>query len=284
MIIHRQRAKPRVEQTGCCQFEIHLAILLLDQRADRSLSLFPAPAPHPWMNDEVTPTDKPQLVSLRDVSKHYSDGDVVALDRVSVEIRQGDFLSVMGPSGSGKSTLLNMIGALDRPSSGTVSFRGAPLTDETDLDAIRAREIGFVFQSYYLLPNLTAEENVQIPMFEGPLTPNARAAEARRLLTLVGLQDRMRHRPAQLSIGQRQRVAIARALANGPCLILADEPTGALDRKSGDDVMDLLVKLNSEHETTLVIVTHDTRVADRAKQTIYLMDGHTVDRSVIESA
>lgn len=228
-------------------------------------------------------TDDP-LVALRDVTKRYADGDVVALDSVSLDIHPGEFLSVMGPSGSGKSTMLNMIGALDRPTSGEVFFRGQALGQSTNLNRMRAREIGFVFQSYYLLPNLTAEENVQVPMFEGTHDLEGRTAEARRLLTLVGLENRIHHRPSQLSIGQRQRVAIARALANGPSLILADEPTGALDSKSGNEVMDLLAELNRHHDTTLVVVTHDQRVADRAGKTIYLMDGRIVDRTAVETA
>jgi len=225
-----------------------------------------------------------QLVSLRDVTKRYLDGEVLALDGVSLDIDAGEFLSVMGPSGSGKSTLLNMIGALDRPTSGTVFFRGQSLDRKTNLNRLRAREIGFVFQSFYLLPNLTAEENVQVPMFEGKIALKERATEARRLLTLVGLENRSRHRPSQLSIGQRQRVAIARSLANGPSLILADEPTGALDSKSGNEIMDLLTDLNQNHKTTFVVVTHDQRVADCADKTIYLMDGRIVDHAVIESA
>ena len=215
----------------------------------------------------------PPLVSLKEVSKHYRDGDVMALDNVSLDIAPGEFLSVMGPSGSGKSTLLNMIGALDYPTLGQVFLRETPLHENTDLDRIRAREIGFVFQSYYLLPNLTAQENVQIPMFEGELDRGQRVTEAQRLLKLVGLEDRMSHLPNQLSIGQRQRVAIARALANAPSLILADEPTGALDSKSGTEVMDLLSSLNTDLGTTLIVVTHDQGVADRANKTIHLKDG-----------
>ncbi len=217
------------------------------------------------------------LISLRAVSKYYRDGDVLALDNVSLDIFAGEFLSVMGPSGSGKSTMLNMMGALDRPSSGEVLLRGSSLDENTDLDRVRARELGFVFQSYYLLPNLTAIENVQIPMFEGEQTREQRREEALRLLTLVGLADRINHLPSQLSIGQRQRVAVARALANGPALILADEPTGALDSKSGNEIMELLSQLNHEHGTTLVIVTHDQAVAERANKTIHLMDGRIVD-------
>jgi ABC-type lipoprotein export system ATPase subunit len=217
------------------------------------------------------------LISLRGVSKHYRDGDVWALENVSLDIFAGDYLAVMGPSGSGKSTMLNMMGALDRPSSGQVLLRGSSLDENTNLDRVRARELGFVFQSYYLLPNLTAIENVQIPMFEGDQSREQRRDEAFRLLQLVGLEDRINHLPSQLSIGQRQRVAVARALANGPSLILADEPTGALDSKSGDEIMGLLSQLNHEHGTTLVIVTHDQSVAERANQIIHLMDGKIVD-------
>ncbi len=221
------------------------------------------------------------LISLRGVTKHYRDGDVLALDNVSLDILPGEFLSVMGPSGSGKSTLLNMIGALDRPTSGEIFLRGTPLDQNINLNRVRAREIGFVFQTYYLLPNLTAEENVQIPMFEGERALDQRTAEAQRLLELVGLADRMDHRPSQLSIGQRQRVAIARALANGPALILADEPTGALDSKSGNEVMDLLSELNHQHGTTLIVVTHDQGVADRANKIIHLLDGRIVDQPAV---
>ncbi len=213
------------------------------------------------------------LISLRGVTKHYRDGDVLALNDVSLDILPGEFLSVMGPSGSGKSTLLNMIGALDRPTSGEILLRGKPLDRNINLDQVRSREIGFVFQAYYLLPNLTAIENVQIPMFEGERSRIERTAEAGRLLTLVGLGDRVTHLPGQLSIGQRQRVAIARALANNPAIILADEPTGALDSNSGAEVMDLLSELNCDHGTTLVVVTHDPLVADRAKKIVHLKDG-----------
>lgn len=226
----------------------------------------------------TTQDENGPLVSLRGVSKHYRDGDVLALDDVSLDVFSGDFLSVMGPSGSGKSTLLNMIGALDRPTAGEVFVRGKRLDAATNLNRVRAREIGFVFQAYYLLPNLTAEENVQIPMFEGGLPRQERPAVARRLLELVGLADRVTHRPRELSIGQRQRVAIARALANDPAIILADEPTGALDSQSGNEVMDLLSMLNREQGTTLIIVTHDQKVADRAGNTIHLMDGRIVEQ------
>ena len=213
------------------------------------------------------------IVSLNNVSKHYRDGNVQALDSVSLEIFPGEFLSIMGKSGSGKSTMLHMIGALDRPTSGEVCFKGDFIDANTNLDRIRSREIGFVFQSFYLLPNLTALENVQVPMFEGDLDSGSRSGEAARLLGLVGLGDRLNHRPNDLSNGQRQRVAIARSLANRPSILLADEPTGALDSQSGNEVMELLGSLNREHGTTLVVVTHDQSVADRADRTLVLVDG-----------
>jgi len=213
------------------------------------------------------------LVTLRDVCKHYRDGDVQALDHVSLDIHAGEFISIMGPSGCGKSTLLNMIGVLDRPTSGEILFDGRSLGEIADLDRLRSQKIGFVFQSFYLLPNLTAEENVQIPMFESNRGRRERIAEAERLLNLVGLQPRARHLPSQLSIGQRQRVAIARALANSPQMILADEPTGSLDSQSGNEIMELLAELNESQATTLVVVTHDQRVADRGQRIVRLKDG-----------
>ena len=179
----------------------------------------------------------------------------------------------MGPSGCGKSTLLNIIGALDLPTEGEVLFRGRPLSEMANLDQLRAHEIGFVFQSFYLLPNLTAEENIQLPMFEGKLKPRQRVARARELLARVGLADRVGHLPEQLSNGQKQRVAIARALANDPAVVLADEPTGALDSRNGAEVMQLLVELNVEHRTTMVVVTHDQSVADRSRRIVRMMDG-----------
>ncbi len=166
------------------------------------------------------------LVVVRNASKVYRDGQVRALNGVSLTIAAGDFLAIMGPSGCGKSTLLNMIGALDLPTEGEILFRGKTLRHLTNLDQLRAQEIGFVFQSFYLLPNLTAVENVQLPMFESSLTSSERIVKAKQLLTRVGLAERLGHLPEQLSNGQKQRVAIARALANSPAIVLADEPTG----------------------------------------------------------
>ena len=220
--------------------------------------------------------DDVPLVSMKAVCKHYRDGDVQALRDVTLEVHSGEFVAVMGPSGCGKSTLLNMIGALDRPTSGDVSIEGRSLAQIDDLDHLRSRSIGFIFQSFYLLPNLTAEENVQIPMFESERKRSQRPAHARHLLSLVGLDQRFKHLPGQLSVGQRQRVAIARALANDPKLILADEPTGALDSQSGIEVMDLLGELNASQKTTLVVVTHDRSVADRGGRLIRMRDGQIV--------
>ncbi len=216
------------------------------------------------------------LVELRDVAKTYVDGAVKALDGVSLAIPAGEFVSIMGPSGCGKSTLLHMIGALDVPTAGQVLFRGVPLDAVRDLDSLRAREIGFVFQTFYLLPNLTARENVQLPMFGDGRPEAARVERAETLLALVGLADRAGHLPGQLSIGQRQRVAIARALANEPAIVLADEPTGSLDSRSGGEVMDLLERLHAEHGTTLVVVTHDAAVAARARRLVRMLDGRIV--------
>jgi len=213
------------------------------------------------------------VVSVVDVTKLYTEGNVKALDQISLDIHQGDFLSIMGPSGSGKSTLLNMIGALDRPTTGDVLFSGQRIESSTNLDRLRSQQIGFVFQSFYLLPNLTAIENVQIPMFETDRDRAKRTQDAMVLLEQVGLTERANHLPQQLSNGQRQRVAIARALANQPRMVLADEPTGALDSQSGADVMALLSQLNSVHGTTLVVVTHDQNVADQARQTVHIKDG-----------
>jgi len=166
----------------------------------------------------------------------------------------------MGPSGSGKSTLLNLLGALDEPTSGEIIFEGKPLRQQADLDRFRASTLGFVFQSFYLLPTLTALENVQIPMFESSLGARERVAKASELLALVGMTHREKHLPAKLSVGERQRVAIARALANDPKLLLADEPTGNLDTASGNMVLDLFDRLHRERGLTLVVITHDSHV------------------------
>jgi putative ABC transport system ATP-binding protein len=214
-----------------------------------------------------------QLLSVVHVSREYDDGAVQALKDVSLDIGAGEYVAIMGPSGSGKSTLLHLLGALDEPTSGDVMYEGKSLRQRSDLDRFRASTLGFVFQSFYLLPTLTALENVQIPMFESPLGPRERVAKATELLALVGMTHRDNHLPAKLSVGERQRVAIARALANDPKLLLADEPTGNLDTASGNMVLDLFDRLHRERGLTLVVITHDSQVAARAERTLLLRDG-----------
>lgn len=222
------------------------------------------------------------LVELEQVCRTYRDGNVQALAGVSLAIPAGQFVSVTGPSGCGKSTLLQLIGGLDQPTSGRVLFRGMPLDGGVDLDRLRSREIGFVFQQFHLLPNLTAGENVQVPMFGDGRSDAERIRRAEQLLAEVGLADRARHLPGELSIGQRQRVAIARALANTPVLLLADEPTGSLDTASGREVMDLLGKLHAEQGLTLVVVTHDAEVAARGQRQVRMLDGRIVNDPLSE--
>ena len=216
--------------------------------------------------------DVPLLHTDR-LCKTYPDGQVNALVDVSLSIRRGEFVAIMGASGCGKSTLLNLLGALDQPTSGDVYFEGQPLSAIPNLDRFRALKIGFVFQSFFLLPTLTALENVQVPMFEGPLSARQRIAKASELLELVGMSQRARHRPGQLSVGQRQRVAVARALANDPVLLLADEPTGNLDSRTAAAVLDLFAHLHRDKGMTLVLVTHGMEVAERAERIIRMRDG-----------
>jgi len=208
--------------------------------------------------------------------KTYADGDVHALVDVSLSIHPGEYLAIMGPSGSGKSTLLNLLGALDLPTTGEVSFRGEPFSKVRDLDHFRAQKVGFVFQSFYLLPVLTAAENVQVPMFEGPLGPRQRARKAAELLDVVGLGPRVNHLPQQLSVGERQRVAVARALANDPILILADEPTGNLDSLAAEGIFSLFAQLHRERGVTIVLITHDDGFAHRAHRLVRMKDGQIV--------
>jgi len=213
------------------------------------------------------------LLCVVHASRTYDDGAVQALSDVSLSIQRGEYLAIMGPSGSGKSTLLNLLGALDHPTSGDVLFEGMSLNGRANLDQFRASTLGFVFQSFYLLPTLTAAENVQIPMFESSLGRRERADKAAQLLALVGMSHRASHLPAKLSVGERQRVAIARALANDPKLLLADEPTGNLDTPSGQVVLELFDRLHRERGLTLVVITHDPQVAARAQRTVWIRDG-----------
>ncbi len=217
------------------------------------------------------------LLEARDLVRVYPNGRVNAVQHVSLRIERGDYLAIMGPSGSGKSTLLNLLGGLDRPTSGEICFGGQLLGEHESLDDYRSREVGFVFQSFHLLPTLTAVQNVQVPMFEGPLPARARLARAEELLKLVGLSHRLQHRPMQLSVGERQRVAIARALANRPSLLLADEPTGSLDSRTSDEILRLFGRLHQEHGLTLVVVTHSAAVAAAAGRVAWFRDGQIVD-------
>lgn len=218
------------------------------------------------------------LIETRDLTKIYGDGQGVrALDGVDLAISDGEMLAVMGPSGSGKSTLLNMLGGLDLPTRGQVLIGGQDLAKVRNLDAFRAQTVGFVFQLHNLLPTLTALENVEVPMRGQPIRRRARRQRAEQLLEMAGLGDRMKHLPSQLSGGQRQRVAVARALANQPRLILADEPTGSLDTVSGDEIMQLLADLNKTQGTTIIVVSHDRRVARATDRILTMRDGRITD-------
>jgi ABC-type lipoprotein export system ATPase subunit len=219
---------------------------------------------------------KPPLLRAEGLAKTYPDGDVHALQGVSLAIEAGESVAITGPSGCGKTTLLQLLGGLDRPDTGEVYFEGTPLA-KLDLDAFRALRLGFVFQSFHLLPTLSAVENVQVPMFEGPWSRSERLSRAEALLTEVGLAHRKDHRPSRLSVGERQRVAIARALANSPTLILADEPTGNLDSRSQGEVLELLARLRVERALTLVVVTHSHEVAAAADREVRLRDGQILE-------
>ena len=224
------------------------------------------------------------IVLIRELVKEYRRGAEVVrvLDGLSLEIAAGDFVALMGPSGSGKSTLLNLIGGLDRPTSGTLEVDGLRV-DQLGGGALarwRADHVGFVFQMYNLLPVLSAERNVELPLLLKDLTRPQRARRVAAALKLVGLSDRARHRPRELSGGQEQRVGIARAIVTDPTLLLCDEPTGDLDRKSGDEILDLLQALNSEYGKTIIMVTHDPHAAERAHRTVHLDKGLLRDDAV----
>ena len=222
------------------------------------------------------------VVKVKDLMKVYGDGHKIhALDHVSFTVREGEFVSVMGPSGSGKSTLLNMLGALDKPTSGQVIINGQDMAQLRDVDSFRARTVGFVFQLHNLIPTLSSVENVEVPMQGQGRAASQRRKRAEELLTLVGLGDRMNHVPGQLSGGQRQKVAIARSLANQPAILLADEPTGNLDSQSGDEVMSLLEDLHSQHGMTIFVVTHDMSIARRTHRVLVMRDGRIVREDIV---
>ena len=221
------------------------------------------------------------VVRLENVVKTYSMGEseVHALQGISFQIEQGEFLSIMGPSGSGKSTCMNMIGCLDRPTSGLVEINGketAKMT-EKELAVLRNQTVGFVFQQYHLIASMNVLENVMLPLKYAHVEKAERVERAEKALESVGLADRIKHRPHELSGGQKQRVAIARAMVTNPRILLADEPTGALDSATGKQVMELFLKINKEQGTTIIIVTHDPRIGESTKRCIRILDGQLVE-------
>ena len=226
------------------------------------------------------------LISLNNVYKIYNGGgeEVRALDGIDLEINENEYLAIMGPSGSGKSTLMNMIGCLDTPSSGVYQFEGEMVQEMNDdqLASIRNRKIGFIFQTFNLLPKATAQHNVEIPLIYGNIRKTKRVNLSKEALHSVGLSDRMQHKPNELSGGQRQRVAIARALVNSPSIILADEPTGNLDSKSGQEIMGILDQLHQKGNT-IILVTHEDEIAQHAHRIIRLFDGKITEDSEIKN-
>jgi putative ABC transport system ATP-binding protein len=220
------------------------------------------------------------IVSLSDVRRDYPTGAdrVHALQGVSLDVEQGDYIAIVGPSGCGKSTLLNLIGVIDHPTSGTVTIAGKRVDAMSDREAtlFRLHNIGFVFQRFYLMPILSALENVVLPMAEAKVPVVERRARAAELLTYVGLGARLHHRPSEMSGGEQQRVAIARALSNRPALLLADEPTGELDARTGTEIIALFQRLNADG-TTIVVVTHDEDLANAARHKVHMRDGRIVD-------
>ena len=216
------------------------------------------------------------LLEAKALTREFDEGRVKALRGIDFSIKEGEFVAITGPSGCGKSTLLQLLGALDRPTSGTLLYRGESLPDHPNPAAYRAREIGFIFQAFHLLPTFTAAENVQIPMFETDRSASERRERSLELLKLVGLEHRLDHFPAKLSGGERQRVAIARSLANGPSLLLADEPTGNLDSENAHAVLDLIIRLQQEQGRTMVLVTHDATIAERAGRILRMIDGRII--------
>ena len=226
------------------------------------------------------------LISLKRIYKIYNVGgeEVRALDGIDLDINENEYLAIMGPSGSGKSTLMNMVGCLDTPTSGIYEFEGemVQVMDDSQLASIRNRKIGFVFQTFNLLPKATAQHNVEIPLVYANIRKRQRVEMASKALESVGLSDRSHHRPNELSGGQRQRVAIARALVNNPSIILADEPTGNLDSKSGHEIMNILDDLHQKGNT-IILVTHEDDIAQRAHRMIRLLDGEITEDLEIKS-
>ncbi|MGI6595566.1 MAG: ABC transporter ATP-binding protein [Elusimicrobia bacterium] len=225
--------------------------------------------------------DKNYILKLEEITKTYLLGQIQipVLKKISIAIEEGMHISLMGPSGSGKTTLLNILGCLDRPTSGKYYIDGTEVSSLSDdeLSEIRSTKIGFIFQSYNLIPHLTVIENIGLPLFYQGIDEQIITKNALEMAEIVGLSDRIQHKPTELSGGQQQRVAIARALINKPSFILADEPTGNLDTKTGKEIMGLLKTLNEQQRTTLLIVTHDNSIADYGKATINILDGEIVN-------
>jgi putative ABC transport system ATP-binding protein len=220
------------------------------------------------------------IIEIKSLKKSYDKGKITALNGIDLEIKKGEFVSIIGPSGSGKSTLLNMIGALDTAGEGSINVAGIDLMKTKDLSKFRSQEIGFVFQLHNLIPNLTVLENIQIPMLGTSISGKEMEKRALELLKSVNLESKVNQRPTKLSGGERQRVAIARALVNHPSIILADEPTGALDSKTGDIILDILKDLHKKENVTLVMVTHEPYVANMADRIITVLDGKIREETV----
>lgn len=236
---------------------------------------------------KIMRTPGPIVIDIENITKHYIMGEetVHALRGVSLQIRRNEYIAIMGPSGSGKSTLMNMLGCLDTPSSGRYEFNGKNVSEMNgdELAEIRNREIGFVFQTFNLLPRSTSLRNVELPLIYAGIDPQTREERAAQALRDVGLGDRLQHKPNELSGGQRQRVAVARALVNNPSIVLADEPTGNLDSKTGEEIMSLLEHLY-QRGNTIILVTHEADIARHARRTVFLRDGLIESDELVEEA
>ena len=226
------------------------------------------------------------IISVKNLVKTFQIGDqeLHALNGVSFDVRDGEFTAIMGPSGSGKSTMLNLLGCLDQPTSGSYRFDNEEVKElnSGQLVKIRRHKIGFIFQDFNLLPRLSALKNVELPLIYQGYRPKARQSKAREMLEAVGLERRINHKPTQLSGGEKQRVAIARALVSEPRIILADEPTGNLDSKTGEEILKLLTQIHKERKVTIVMITHDSHIAKSAERIIYLKDGKIREKGILE--
>lgn len=228
---------------------------------------------------------KQNVIEMHHIIKRFFEGqenELQILNGIDLSVEDGEFLSIVGESGSGKSTLMNLIGLLDRPTEGTYFLDGIDVNQATDADlsALRNKKIGFVFQTYNLIPRMNALKNVEVPLMYGGMSRKARQEKAMELMEMVGMSDRMEHKPEELSGGQKQRVAIARAMANDPSIILADEPTGALDSKTGHMIMDIFHDLHENHGKTIILITHSEALANETERIITLMDGRVINERI----